>query len=125
VMFILARGGKVYCRLRFNVGPGGQLEIPVEIDYTKPFAPSDAQAWKKLYRDHIKITDWPDPLDAVSEIDGMMISNGDIPEELAEQLGEMEPEERRAVLEELAYCTDAWDQETNNTQEKEFDYDDE
>ena len=31
VMFILARGGQTYCRLRFNVGPGGEVEIPVTV----------------------------------------------------------------------------------------------
>jgi hypothetical protein len=30
-MFVLARGGKSYARLRFNVGPGGNIVIPVEV----------------------------------------------------------------------------------------------
>lgn len=125
VMFILARGGKTYCRLRFNVGPGGQMDIPVEVDYASPFASSDEKGWQDLYREHINITAWPDPLEVVSGLDGMMISNDDISDELAEQLAEMEPAERRAVLKELAYCTDAWDSELNNNQEQEFDDDDE
>ena len=37
VMFILAKGGKTYARLRFNVGPGGHLLIPVEVDFAAPF----------------------------------------------------------------------------------------
>jgi proteasome lid subunit RPN8/RPN11 len=45
VMFILAKGGQTYCRLRFNTGPGGQLEIPVQVDYRGSFAGSDHEGW--------------------------------------------------------------------------------
>ena len=45
VMFILARGGQTYARLRFNVGPGGEISIPVEVDYSRPFAGSDEEVW--------------------------------------------------------------------------------
>lgn len=33
VMFILTRGGTTYARLRFNAGPGGQMLLPVEVDW--------------------------------------------------------------------------------------------
>src|SRR5438105_5385931 len=36
VMFILARGGKCYARLRYNVGPGVDVELPVDVDYGCP-----------------------------------------------------------------------------------------
>ena len=49
VMFILARRGETYARLRFNVGPGGQIEIPVETDFRIPFPPSDHAAWEREY----------------------------------------------------------------------------
>jgi len=57
VMFILARSGKTYARLRFNVGPGGQVIIPVEVDYTQPFDGSDCQEWQAEYDAHV----YPDP----------------------------------------------------------------
>jgi len=53
VMMILARGGAVYTRLQFHVGPGGQVELPVEIDYRTPFAASDEAAWQHEYRTNI------------------------------------------------------------------------
>jgi len=37
VMAIIAQGGKTYAWFHFNVGPGGQVLIPVEWDYGKPF----------------------------------------------------------------------------------------
>ena len=49
VMFILSKTDDVYCRLRFNVGPGGALEIPVSIDYRDAFAGSNLAAWEAEY----------------------------------------------------------------------------
>ena len=49
VMFILARGGQAYCRLRFNVGPGGEMDLPVCIDYSRPFGGSDHAGWQEEY----------------------------------------------------------------------------
>jgi len=40
VMFILAQGNRTYAKLSFNVGPGGQVLIPVEIDYSCEFGPT-------------------------------------------------------------------------------------
>ena len=48
-MFILARQGQTYARLRFNVGPGGAIQIPVEVDYSRPFPGSDLDAWEQEY----------------------------------------------------------------------------
>jgi hypothetical protein len=33
--------------LRFNVGPGGEMELPVGVDYSRPFAGSDHAAWEE------------------------------------------------------------------------------
>ena len=44
VMFIIAAYGQTYARLAFHSGPGGSLEIPVEVGFRPPFAASDAEA---------------------------------------------------------------------------------
>ena len=49
VMAILAQGGETYARLRFNAGPGGQIEIPVRIDYARPFPAADPESWLREY----------------------------------------------------------------------------
>ena len=49
VMFILARGGQTYARLRFRAGPGGALVLPVEIDYRQPFAAAAWAEWDAEY----------------------------------------------------------------------------
>ncbi len=59
VMFILARGGATYARLRFNAGPGGELEIEAAVDYTLPFAASDAKGWGETYDAQVHVEAWP------------------------------------------------------------------
>ncbi len=49
IMFIIAREGQCYARLRFNVGPGGELDIPIDIDWGSAFHGSDFEAWNREY----------------------------------------------------------------------------
>jgi hypothetical protein len=53
VMFILARGGQTYARLKFSSGPGGAMVLPVEIDFRQPFAGSDSVAWDAEYAEAV------------------------------------------------------------------------
>lgn len=54
VMFILARGGQTYARLRYNVGPGAELLLPVEVDFSRPFSGSNTDAWETEYQIHVR-----------------------------------------------------------------------
>jgi proteasome lid subunit RPN8/RPN11 len=54
VMFIIAREGETYCRLRFRAGPGGAFEIPVQVDFHCTFAGSDFEAWAGEYHTTIR-----------------------------------------------------------------------
>jgi len=58
VLFVLAQNNKTYARLSFNVGPGGQVLIPTEVDYNEDFGPSDRQAWDTEYTANVKGMDW-------------------------------------------------------------------
>lgn len=55
VMFILARGGRTYARLRFGVGPGGQMELPVDVDFEQPFPAADPAAWQQEYQQSVVV----------------------------------------------------------------------
>lgn len=86
VMFILACGGKTYARLRFNIGPRGEMLVPVLVDYSVAFEGSNHEAWKAEYDANVK----PDPTDRMCW--GLVESELD-PEsevELLEQLEEPE-----------------------------------
>ena len=59
VMAILAAGGATYARLRFAAGPGGEIEIPVRVDYSVSFARADHAAWEREYEQCVQpISDW-------------------------------------------------------------------
>ncbi|MEQ8209467.1 MAG: hypothetical protein RH917_06505, partial [Lacipirellulaceae bacterium] len=49
VMFILAQEGASYARLQFGVGPGGVVELPVEVDCDCEFPAADFEAWHAEY----------------------------------------------------------------------------
>ena len=58
LMFIVARDGKTYARLQFNVGPGGSLMLPMEVDYRRPFKGSDHAAWNAEYQANVEVWEW-------------------------------------------------------------------
>ena len=52
VMFILGRTGRTYARLAFSAGPGGQLLLPVEVDWAAwPDVLSDKYGPLEVHRD--------------------------------------------------------------------------
>ncbi len=55
VMFILARGGQSYARLRYNVGPGADIELPVEVDFSRPFEASAWELWQEEYLANVQV----------------------------------------------------------------------
>lgn len=70
-MFILAQGGATSARLRFHVGPGGESEIPVQTDFSRPFPGCDVDAWEKEYLANVRPDSRPSmrPIKAAADID--------------------------------------------------------
>ncbi len=54
VMAILAQGGESYARLRYGIGPAGEFEIPVCVDYARPFPAADPASWEREYDKCVK-----------------------------------------------------------------------
>ena len=52
--FILARGGQTYARLRLNAGPGAEVVLPVEVDFTQSFPASAFAAWECEYHQSVQ-----------------------------------------------------------------------
>jgi hypothetical protein len=118
-MFIMARGGKSYARLRFNVGPGGDVLLPVEVDYGRSFVATDVKAWEAEYKANIRpetisLLGWePDlagPRACIGSRGPSSSGNSLISPDLVEELEEMEPAERQAILDELGQG-DPWGEE--------------
>ena len=111
LLFILARGGKSYARLRFNVGPGGSVVIPVVVDYSQSFGPSDHEAWETEYQANIK----PESLfKSFGSQVGLgfeeEVSSYSVPNDWLEEFETMDPAERQYVLDELAGRPDLWEE---------------
>ena len=53
MMFILARGGDTYARLRFNVGPGGEVLVPATVDFSVDFSASETDQWEQEYAENV------------------------------------------------------------------------
>jgi hypothetical protein len=62
LMFILARGGASYARIRFKAGPGGEQRLRVGVDYQQPFRGSDPADWQAEYEQCVRTEAEPDPL---------------------------------------------------------------
>ena len=56
VMFILAKGGKTFSRLRFNVGPQTVQRMKVKVDYSLSFGASGEPAWLEEYETNVFAT---------------------------------------------------------------------
>jgi hypothetical protein len=48
-MFIIAKGGQTYARLRFGCGPRAELVVPMAVDWDVPFPAADHAAWEQEY----------------------------------------------------------------------------
>jgi hypothetical protein len=58
VMFIIAEDGRTYARLGFHTGPGGALVIPVEVDFSPPFAAGEMEAWQQEYFANVQVDEF-------------------------------------------------------------------
>jgi len=117
LMFIIAQDNKTYAKLQFNVGPGGQVLIPTQIDYSQDFGPSEQEAWDTEYKTNIKATAWLSSFDSNSNKNDEPSVAGDfsdyaLPYDFIDELEKMEPVERQFILDELADRPELWDEES-------------
>ena len=111
VMFILADGSKTYAKLSFNVGPGGQVLIPVKVDYSHDFGPSDSEKWNAEYAANIEVEHFSSHFGNSGTSVENDLSNYALPYDFIDELENMEPTERQFILGELAARPDLWDEE--------------
>jgi proteasome lid subunit RPN8/RPN11 len=112
VMFVVAENNRTYAKLSFNVGPGGQVLIPTQIDYSQEFGSSDRELWDTEYAANVKAIEWlPDRSNAESNSGDHDLSDYDLAYEFLDEFESMEPEERQFTLDELAERPELWDEE--------------
>ncbi|MHC4536928.1 MAG: hypothetical protein ACYS6K_23520 [Planctomycetota bacterium] len=103
VMFVVAQDNKTYAKLSFNVGPGGQVLIPVGIDYSQDFGASNRELWDTEYTANITAAEWLNSRTRKQENStNHDLSGYALPYYFIEEFKRMEPEERQFILDELA-----------------------
>lgn len=116
IMFILAQDNKTYAKLSFNVGPGGQMLIPVAVDYSFDFGPSNKEGWNAEYAANIKVEKFfssssNDKNDKEATVAADLDSYA-LPYDFLDEFEDMSPAERQYVLDELAARPELWEEES-------------
>jgi hypothetical protein len=113
VMFILAQGNRTYAKLSFNVGPGGQVLIPVEIDYSCNFGPANRQFWEAEYQANIKAIEWLTNFSSgANSLTNRNVDSPALPYDFLNEFEKLDPVQRQLILDELAERPELWDQES-------------
>ena len=84
------------------VGPGGQLLIPVAVDYSQSFTGSDQETWEAEYKANVRTCAVRIPRQSHFGADERDLYGCSFPDDWLEELQDMEPEERQYLLGELA-----------------------
>jgi len=113
VLFVVAQDNKTYAKLSFNVGPGGQVLIPTEINYSHDFGPSNHELWDTEYAANIKAVEWT----TKRPVEETMLTRNELcgyalPYDFLDEFERMEPAERQFVLDELAEKPELWNEES-------------
>jgi hypothetical protein len=109
IMFIVAQDGKTYAKLRFNTGPGGQILIPVCVDYSCEFSASDHNNWLTEYKGNIKVlSGLIRDNTLLSDMGEYGLNEFHLSQDILEQLEDMEPAERKSLLDEIAERPELW-----------------
>jgi hypothetical protein len=113
ILFVVGRRNHTYARLSFNVGPGGQILIPVQVDYSRDFGPSDHGQWNAEYSTNVVVENSYSPLRKSSdEKTESGLRDYALPYDFVEELENMDPTERQFILDELGAMPDPWDDES-------------
>jgi len=121
IMAIVAQEGSTYARLRFNAGPGGEVKIPVSVDYNCKFESSDSEVWQQQYmanviEDDIFSLTGKSKRSKQTEEDDVFGSDsfesfGSLTDhDLLDEIDSMAPAERQYFMEELSIRSDFWDE---------------
>ena len=123
VMCVVAQDGGTYARLRFNAGPGGEVKIPVCVDYGYEFDAADFEVWKQQYLANViegtmfSLTGKSKSTSGKQQDETDIFGNNGFEEtsiftsqDLLSEIDSMEPMEREIFMEELAIRSDFWDE---------------
>ncbi len=124
IMLIIAQNSNTYAKLRFNVGPGGETNIPVCVDYSHEFEAANFELWKEQYKANVsEDCSFNNLVKPDENKDGKLLENRIFgsesfvrdplfsSEDLLSEIDQMDPAERDIFMNELAVRSDFWDEE--------------
>jgi proteasome lid subunit RPN8/RPN11 len=124
VMSILAQNGNSYARLHFKAGPGGDILLPVRVDYGCKFAASDPEGWRQEYTANVTrercllFNDKLAPKELKNQeadiFGGQELVQEPIlaSDDLLNEIDSMDPLEREFFMQELAIRSQYWNLES-------------
>jgi len=125
IMCIVAQDGGTFARLRFNVGPGGEVKIPVCVDYGFEFDAADFEVWTQQYKANVAEDEIFKQTDKSKQPAGEQQKDfepfggenfSSVPlfsgQDLLSEIDQMDPMEREVFMDELAVRSDFWDEES-------------
>jgi proteasome lid subunit RPN8/RPN11 len=108
VMAIVAQGDSTYARLSFHIGPGGQILIPTEVDYSRQFGPSEHECWDLEYEVDVRAVEWLTRA-TVNELQPAPAgAAGASPCDFLSEFEGLDPVQRQLILDELADRPELW-----------------
>jgi proteasome lid subunit RPN8/RPN11 len=116
VMCIVAQDDSTYARLGFNIGPGGQILIPTDIDFSQDFGPSDHSAWDARFQADVQPMEWLNRPASTQEKPAANSQAGEAPcppaggpsGDFLDEFERMDPVQRQLILDELADRPELW-----------------
>jgi proteasome lid subunit RPN8/RPN11 len=124
IMCIVSQDGSTFARLRFGVGPGGEVKMPVCVDYDYEFDAADFELWTQQYKTNVTEDEIFKQIDksksANDKKDESRLFDDDVhdktlvfsSEDLLSEIDQMDPLERQFFMDELAVRSDFWDEES-------------
>jgi proteasome lid subunit RPN8/RPN11 len=119
VMAVVAQDNSTYARLSFNIGPGGQILIPTEVDFSRDFGASDHSAWDAQFQADVKPMEWLNQpvLNEVKSAAKSQMGEAPCPPvdgplgDFLNEFERMDPVQRQLILDELADRPELWSEQ--------------
>lgn len=113
ILFVVDRMNKTYARLSFNIGPGANMLIRVQVDYNRDFGPSDHDQWDAEYKANIVAENrFSTNRKNSNEKTESDIHDYALPYDFSDELENMDTTERQFLLDEFGARQDPWDEES-------------
>jgi proteasome lid subunit RPN8/RPN11 len=110
VMAIVAQDDSTYARLSFNIGPGSQILMPAEVDFSGDFGGTDHSSWDTEYEANVKAMEWLSrpALTEGKPVAGNPVAGPPAVGDILKEFERMDPVQRQLILDDLADRPELW-----------------